>query len=58
MNDWIPVTERLPDEAGVYLVTDSGGEVVRYVFNMNESSREFWYRNVVAWMPQPGPYKG
>ena len=54
---WTPVTEALPDEDGVYLVTDHDGEVVRYVFHMNESSREFWNRNVVAWMQQPEPYK-
>ena len=54
---WTPVKERLPEEDGCYLVTDHNGEVVRYVFHRNESSMEFWYRTVVAWMPQPEPYK-
>lgn len=55
---WIPCSERLPDKEGVYLVTDHKGDVVRYVFNDTESSREYWKRCAVAWMPLPQPWKG
>ena len=55
---WIPVTERLPEESGLYQVTDMQGNVVRYVFNANDSSVEYWRRCVKAWMPLPEPYKG
>lgn len=55
---WIPVPERLPEESGLYQVTDMQGNVVRYVFNANEGSVEYWKRCVKAWMPMPEPYKG
>lgn len=54
---WIPVTERLPKESGLYQVTDMQGNVVRYVFNANEGSVEYWRRCVKAWMTLPEPYK-
>ena len=48
--DWIPVSERLPEKPNVYTVTDSKGDVVRFVFNDTESSREYWLRCAKAWM--------
>ena len=55
---WIPVTERLPKKSGVYTVTDSKGDVVRFVFvTGSDSSRKYWYRCAKAWMPLPEPYK-
>ena len=54
---WAPVSERLPEEDGLYLVTDHKGEIVRYVFSNNESSRDYWIRCAVAWMPLPEPYR-
>ena len=54
---WIPVSERLPDKPNVYMVTDHNGRVVRYVYNDNESSREYWKRCAKAWMPLPEPYR-
>lgn len=58
-SDWIPVTEKLPKESGVYTVTDFKGDVVRFVFvTGSDSSRKYWYRCVKAWMPLPEPYKG
>lgn len=57
-SDWIPVTEKLPKESGVYTVTDSKGDVVRFVFvTGSDSSRKYWYRCAKAWMPLPKPYK-
>lgn len=49
-NKWIPVSERLPKKPDVYTVTDSKGDVVRFVFNDTESSREYWLRCAKAWM--------
>lgn len=54
---WIPCSERLPDKPNVYTVTDHEGRVVRYVYNDNEFSREYWKRCAKAWMPLPEPYK-
>lgn len=54
--NWIPVTERLPEESGLYQVTDMQGNVVRYIFG--EGSEEYWKRCVKAWMPLPEPYRG
>lgn len=65
--EWIPVSERLPDEHGYYLVTTDGshnaiidiaeyGKFYRkpeneYVLEWNKASR------VIAWQPLPEPYK-
>lgn len=54
---WIPVTERLPDEEGAYIVT------VRDIFGNGYVTREWFYGNewsysfVTAWMPLLEPYK-
>ena len=66
---WIPVSEDLPKESGVYFVTilttlfDKNGknpvrEVRRDYFSI--LSKEWLYENddIVAWMPQLEPYKG
>jgi hypothetical protein len=55
---WIPATERLPEEDGVYLVTTSKGQVQVHVFNHNGNSEEYWMRCNKAWMPLPEPYRG
>lgn len=54
---WIPCSEMLPEYPGLYTVTDSKGDVVRFVFTGTESSREYWLRCAKAWMPLPEPYK-
>ena len=59
---WIPVSERLPEEEGHYLVTDdSGGEkwVDSSMFIRCDDGSVYWdFVNVTAWMPLPGPWKG
>ena len=60
--DWIPVTERLPDEMGMYLVTldyqEKGKGVVSLWFHNDEIGwNRGWNENVTAWMPLPKPYK-
>lgn len=54
---WTPCSERLPEKPDTYTVTDSKGDVVRFVFDDSASSREYWLRCAKAWMPLPKPYK-
>jgi hypothetical protein len=56
--EWIPCSERLPEKPNIYTVTDSKGDVVRFVFSDTESSREYWLRCAKAWMPLPEPWEG
>ena len=61
---WIPVTERLPEQEGRYLVscnTDYGIEVARMYID-EDGERYFgcdWNDpdDIEAWMPLPEPYK-
>ena len=57
--EWIPVTERLPETDGLYLVSVKNDHKRRY-------SKTAWYekqswfarQDVTHWMPLPEPYKG
>lgn len=53
---WIPCSERLPEKPNMYTVTDSKGDVVRFIFTGTESSKKYWRRCAKAWMPLPEPY--
>lgn len=59
---WIPVSERLPEEDGKYMVTIHGygwnGETFTSV-SVAECIGKRWVGNngVIAWMPLPEPYK-
>ena len=61
---WIPVTERLPEKEGLYLITcvdDSGAPFVDASLYDPPTDRRgaIWdFPNVVAWMERPEPYKG
>lgn len=55
---WIPCSERLPEIPNMYTVTDSKGDVVRFVFTDTESSRKYWLRCAKAWLPLPEPWRG
>ena len=55
--EWIPCSERLPEEDGLYLVTTSKGQTQVHVFNHNGNSEKYWMRCNKAWMPLPKPYK-
>ena len=52
---WIPVTERLPEEDGRYLITGKRGTVYSL-----EYEDERWYGGIqpIAWMPLPSPFLG
>ena len=51
---WIPCSERLPEKDGEYLTTTEDGlcDVESY------GDGEWFYDDVVAWMPLPEPWKG
>lgn len=53
---WMPCSERLPEEDGLYIVTTSKGQVQFHVFSHNGNSEEYWMRCDKAWMPLPEPY--
>ena len=60
---WIPVSERLPDAIGTYLVTldykEHGTGVTTLWFHNKEIGWDLRVADVViAWMPLPQPYKG
>ena len=63
-DDWIPVEERLPEEAGTYIVNALNGErdIVTFAkwqnrykrFDMT-GARTYW--KIIAWCPLPEPYR-
>lgn len=57
---WIPVSERLPEEEGKYLVTMQSFVTRKPTVSTSifvDSTKE-WYPDCTAWMPLPEPYKG
>lgn len=54
---WIPVSERLPESDGCYLVTEKSNRVCTYVFREDGNSEEYWKRCIKAWISLPEPYK-
>lgn len=59
---WIPVSERLPDKSGRYLITIREG-IWTYkkrkidTFDFETDNCEEMIRSVIAWQPLPEPYK-
>ncbi len=57
---WIPVSERLPEKDGRYLVTCTkwgAWEVDWNIFYKKPREGWLWEQDVSAWMPLPEPYK-
>ena len=56
---WIPVTERLPEEKGLYLVSVKNDHNRRYSKTCWFHGGDNWFarQDVLAWMPLPEPYK-
>lgn len=59
---WIPCSERLPEEDGLYLVTDVSiyfGAYSTFVLKREKASPSncVKWATIVAWMPLPEPYK-
>jgi hypothetical protein len=61
INQWIPVTERLPDEYGWYNVTKNirgACFVMECWFALNDGWGSKDRDTITAWMPIPKPYRG
>ena len=61
VQEWIPVTERLPEECKSVLICINDGN--KYCIDVSyRTDYNLWERygrvNVTAWMPLPDPYKG
>lgn len=57
---WIPVSERLPEEEGLYLVSVKNDHDRRYsktCWFHGKSNNWFARQDVLAWMPLPKPYE-
>lgn len=54
---WIPVTERLPEKEGRYLVTNS--RIGSWIIDVDQWFLGHWRKNnkPVAWMPLPESYE-
>lgn len=65
VGEWIPVSEKLPEESGTYIVNAIENCIVHVTFakwmkrmkkwNLT-GSRSYW--KVTAWQPLPEPWKG
>ena len=63
--EWIPCSERLPEESGMYFCTCNDGYDNRTTFVKYQKRFSKWdltgtrsYWGVIAWMPLPEPYDG
>lgn len=55
---WIPCSERLPDEGQGCLVCDKGHILIdTFVGHGNPYNWKWYIRDYEAWMPLPEPYK-
>lgn len=55
--EWIPVTKRLPEKEGLYLVSVKNEHNRRYSKTCWYSDKNWFARqDVIAWMPLPQPY--
>ena len=58
VNQWVPCNERLPDETGLYIVTDKKERVAFRWYSIKFSFAELTgTEEVIAWMNFPEPYK-
>ena len=62
---WIPCSERLPEESGRYLISALDGVGRRTTVAPYQPRYKAWtmtgrmaYWKVIAWMPLPEPYRG
>lgn len=63
--EWIPCSERLPEESGKYLITANDGIHKRTTVAKYQNRHKTWemtgrmaFWKVLAWMPMPSPWKG
>lgn len=55
-NQWVPVTERLPEKSGKYETTLNDGIVDDVIFSKASKEWIIWGKNVIAWRERPAPY--
>ena len=57
---WIPVSERLPEEKGLYLVSVRNDHKRRYSKTCWFDGGNSWFarQDIIAWMPLPPNYQG
>ena len=53
--NWIPITDRLPDETGAYLVSCVNGNVK--VGHFSTFDNKWSDAKATAWMPLPKPFE-
>lgn len=59
VGEWIPCSERQPEEAGLYQVTNTKPGARRVDWNIWMPECEWLYdTGVIAWMNLPEPYEG
>lgn len=56
VNQWIPCSERLPDEKGWYLVYAKNQRPFVAYFKGKTFPLNNHYHEIIAWMPLPEPY--
>lgn len=57
-DDWIPVSERLPEEYAQYLCYCEGGDCYTYWLENKPWAESIVEREkIIAWRPLPAPYK-
>ena len=56
-NKWIPVSERLPEEAGMYLCSYDDDYVGTSYFDIRMNEFNIFHEQVIAWMYIPEPYQ-
>lgn len=56
-DNWIPVTERLPESKGWYLVYSKGQRPYVAYFKGNTFPLNNHYHEIIAWRELPEPYK-
>ena len=57
LNEWIPVTERLPEKSGDYLVFDACGNLYVNEWHFLLRMWQFDDSRITHWMPLPEPPK-
>ena len=67
MSEWIPVSEGLPDDYGLFIITtidmESHYPFEKHVYTSDYSPNDGWdsedsVMRVIAWQPLPEPYRG
>lgn len=67
-SNWIPVSEKLPENSGDYLVTTKSARVEMMMFSakhkkfntydkMSDEDAKIFAISVIAWMSLPEPYR-